>query len=229
MTTIWHDLLHLFFPDLCLLCRKPLVEGEEEICLHCLADLPRTGFDRTDPRNPVAALFLGKVEIENASAFLRYEKGGHVQSLIHDLKYHHGKKAGMLLGRLAALDYLESGGFEGVDLLLPVPLHPQKQRRRGYNQAEWIAKGIASVVPLPIDTTSLRRIRKTDTQTHRPLYQRWKNVQDVFTLTDRASLQNKHVLLVDDVITTGSTLAACAETLLKAPGIRVSVFGIGVA
>lgn len=228
MGTIWHDLLHLFFPRLCLLCQEPLVEGEEEICLRCLSDLPRTRFDSAY-QNPVTYLFLGKVEIEKAYAFLHYEKGGRVQAWIHALKYHNRKQAGFLLGRLCALAYSEIGGFEGVDVLLPVPLHPRKQRLRGYNQAEWIARGISSIVTLPIDTTTLCRTRATDTQTHRHLYQRWKNVHDVFALTDPLSLQGKHILLIDDVITTGSTLAACVEALSHIPGARVSVLGMGLA
>lgn len=225
---IWHDLLPLFFPNLCLLCGEPLVEGEEQICLRCLSDLPRTGFGYAD-RNRVAGLFFGKVNITYATAFLHYEKGSHVQHLIHTLKYRDNKKAGFLLGRLAALAYLESGLFDEIDLLLPVPLHPQRLRRRGYNQAEWIARGINSVTHLPIDTTSLRRDKKTDTQTRRHVYQRWENVQDIFALSPLASLTGKHILLIDDVITTGSTLGACAETLLTLPEVKVSVLGIGVA
>lgn len=222
------NLLDLFFPKLCILCNDPLVEGEEHFCLKCLCDLPRTGYDYLQ-ENPASYLFTGKVDICHAAAFLRYEKGGHVQQLIHALKYHDDKEIGFRLGRMTGLHYRQAILSDVPDLLLPVPLHPKKRKKRGYNQSEWIARGINSVLQLPIDTTSLCRIRQTETQTHKQIYERWLNVQEIFSVTDAHALEDKHILLIDDVITTGSTIGACAEALLAVPGVRVSVIGVAIA
>ena len=232
MRKIWNDLLGLFFPRLCLLCRNPLVEGEEHICLKCLCDLPYTRFCEYE-NNAVAQLFAGQIPVVAATALLYFEQGGRVQTLIHALKYHDNRELGYYLGRQAALDLSgEEKNFfapvtgRPIDYLIPVPLHPHKQRQRGYNQSEWIAEGIRSVCHIPVDTTAICRIRSNETQTHKQLYERWGNVQDIFALKATGHLEGKHVLLVDDVITTGSTLGVCAETLLTIPGIHISILGI---
>ena len=167
MPTTWNNLLNLFFPNLCKICKRPLVEGEEQICLKCLCDLPHTGYHQ-QANNPVEQLFIGKNRIEYATAYLRYEKGGKVQSLIHSLKYHDNKELGYLLGRQIARELqADHSPICTVDLLIPVPLHPRKKRQRGYNQSEWIASGIRSIWHIPIDTRSLARTTHTSTQTRR--------------------------------------------------------------
>ena len=169
MRKIFNDLLHLFFPKLCMLCQTPLVGGEDHICLKCLCDLPRTGHNFLE-ENPATYLFGGKVPVYHAAAFLHYEKGGHVQQLIHSLKYHDSREIGFRLGRMAGLRYQKAILSDRPDLLLPVPLHPKKRKQRGYNQSEWIARGLNTLLKLPIDTTSLRRTKETDAQTDiRPL------------------------------------------------------------
>ena len=228
MRKIFNDLLNLFFPKLCMICQTPLVGGEEHICLKCLYDLPRTDYD-FQKENPTTFLFAGKVPVYRATAFLRYEKGGHVQQLIHSLKYHDNREIGFRLGRMAGLNYRQAIQSDCPDLLLPVPLHPKKRKQRGYNQSEWIARGLNSLLQLPIDTTSLRRIKETDTQTNKPTYERWQNVQDIFSVVAPKELEGKHILLIDDVITTGSTIGACAEALLTVPGVRVSVLAVAIA
>ena len=229
MPTTWNNLLNLFFPNLCKICKRPLVEGEEQICLKCLCDLPHTGYHQ-QANNPVEQLFIGKNRIEYATAYLRYEKGGKVQSLIHSLKYHDNKELGYLLGRQIARELqADHSPICTVDLLIPVPLHPRKKRQRGYNQSEWIARGLNTLLKLPIDTTSLRRTKETETQTHKQTYDRWLNMQNIFSVVDREVLAGKHILLIDDVITTGSTIGACAEALLTIPGVRVSVLAIAMA
>ena len=229
MPTTWNNLLNLFFPNLCKICKRPLVEGEEQICLKCLCDLPHTGYHQL-VNNPVEQLFIGKDRIEYATAYLRYEKGGKVQSLIHSLKYHDNKELGYLLGRQIARELqTDHSPICTVDLLIPVPLHPRKKRQRGYNQSEWIARGLNTLLKLPIDTTSLRRTKETETQTHKQTYDRWLNMQNIFSVVDREVLAGKHILLIDDVITTGSTIGACAEALLTIPGVRVSVLAIAMA
>lgn len=229
MPTIWTDLLHLFYPNLCRLCGNPLVRGETQICLHCLSDLPRTHYHRKE-NNPVEQLFMGKIPFRQASAFLRYEKGGAVQRLLHTLKYHENSEMGYWLGRLAAQELQKDDSpLCGTDLLLPVPLHPRKEKERGYNQAAEIARGLQAVWHTPIDTQALRRTRFTDTQTRRSVYNRWENVQDIFSVADSSLLKGKHILIVDDVVTTGSTLSAVAAAVLAVPGTSVSLFSIAVA
>lgn len=175
-------------------------------------------------------LFMGKIPFREASAFLRYEKGGAVQRLLHTLKYHENSEMGYWLGRLAAQELQKDDSpLCRADILLPVPLHPRKEKERGYNQASEIARGLQTVWHTPIDTQALRRTRFTDTQTRRSVYNRWENVHDIFCVTDSSLLEGKHILIVDDVVTTGSTLSAAAAAVLAVPGTSVSLFSIAVA
>lgn len=223
LKTILNDFLHLFFPNVCLLCKTPLIDGEEQLCLHCLCDLPRTQYHLRQ-NNPVEQLFAGKVNITAATAFLHYEKDSHVQKLIYALKYYDNKELGYLLGRIAALELKETHSpLCCADLLIPIPLHPRKIKKRGYNQSEWIARGVSSILHIPVDTSHLSRIKKTDTQTHKSIYERWGNVQDVFSITNPQTLEGRHILLIDDVITTGSTLEACVLLLENIPQTQVLV------
>ena len=210
MTTrmILNDLLNLFYPRLCLLCQRSLMEGEEHICLHCSNHLPYTHFTDMET-NPVCLLLQGKTSFVAATALLHFTKGGSGQKLIHSLKYHGNKKLGYELGRMAATTYRETGLFDTVDLLLPVPLHPKRMRQRGYNQSS--------------------RIKKTESQTRKQIFERSENVEDIFRVENTDTLKNKHILLVDDVITTGSTMNACAEAMKAISGIRISILGIAVA
>lgn len=225
---ILSDLLALFFPRLCLLCGEPLVEGEKCLCLNCLYGLPRTNY-HLRKQNPAEQLFLGKIQVEKATSFLHYEKGGKVQQLIYAIKYKGEKEAGFQLGRQAALALQEKGFFEGIDILLPVPLHPQRQRKRGYNQAEWIARGVASVCLLPIENEALARTRKTHTQTHKNVFDRWTNVQNIFSIKSESALKGKHMLIIDDVLTTGATIEACAGCILQIEGSRISILTLSIA
>ena len=230
MTTrmILNDLLNLFYPRLCLLCQRSLVEGEEHICLHCSNHLPYTHFTDMET-NPVCLLLQGKTSFVAATALLHFTKGGSGQKLIHSLKYQGNKILGYELGRMAATTYRETGLFDTVDLLLPVPLHPKRMRQRGYNQSEWIAYGIRSATGIAVDTSSLSRIKKTESQTRKQIFERSENVEDIFRVENTDTLKNKHILLVDDVITTGSTMNACAEAMKAISGIRISILGIAVA
>lgn len=225
---IWNSLLNLFFPNLCLLCKTPLVKGEEYICLHCLCNLSRTHYEQYT-NNVVDQLFFGKVNIKRATAWLRFKKEGNTQQLIHNLKYKGNKELGYYLGRLAALEIKASGLFDTVDILVPVPLHPRKKRKRGYNQTEWIARGMNSVLNKTIDTTTLQRIQVTKTQTRKNIYERWTNVQDAFAVKQSKHFTNKHILIIDDVITTGSTLSACAQVILTASKTHISLFSLAIA
>ncbi|MDR1201460.1 MAG: ComF family protein [Tannerellaceae bacterium] len=221
------NFIHLFFPRLCILCKTPLIQEEKQICLSCLCDLPLTNF-HADENNPVFQLFIGKVDIVNATAWLHYEKGAKVQRLIHSFKYYSNRDLAYQLGRQMGLS-LQSYINQEIDLLIPVPLHRKRQRKRGYNQSEWICRGLASVVHIPVCTSGLQRKTTSSTQTNKSLYARWTNVQHLFALGDKHDLENKHILLVDDVITSGSTLCMCAETLLVVPGIKISILALASA
>lgn len=220
--TLWNDLLELFFPNVCHLCGMPLVGGEQQICMYCLCKLHYA--EDSDPKQ-IASIFIGQSEIREAGSYFRFEKGGLVQRLIHELKYYDNKELAYWLGRWAFLHFMEKeSSLCNVDILLPIPLHRSRLKRRGYNQSEWIAKGISSVLSVPIDTTSVIRKVKTQTQTKRSFYERWSNMQEVFELRDNSNLIGKRVLLVDDVLTTGSTLNSCANVLNDVEEICLSVF-----
>ena len=228
MTTIWNDLLDLFYPRLCLLCKKMLLAEERQLCLHCLCDLPRTYYHRRDD-HPLRPLFAGISSLQHLTAFLFYEEGGRVQSLIHSFKYRGNKRLAERLGRMAARELQADGFFRNIDVCVPVPLHRRRQRRRGYNQAEWIARGLATVYHCPVDTQTLVRAVDTETQTHKSAYERRMNVAEAFCLSRPERLANKHVLLVDDVLTTGATLLSCIDCLMRIPHISISVFTLAFA
>jgi ComF family protein len=187
-----------------------------------LSKIPRTNFYK-DSNNPVSQLFWGRVKLENAYSFSFYTKGGSLQRLIHEIKYHGGKELAFELGKEFAIN-MKDNGFRGeFDFICPVPLHKQRQKHRGYNQSEWLAKGMSEILKTPIENKVIRRKVFTKTQTKKNREQRWENVKDAFEVIDKDRIRHKHILLLDDVITTGSTLEACARELLEVEGTRVSV------
>ena len=222
------DFINLMFPDLCVVCGVNLQKNEHQLCLTCLHDIPRTNYHLIVD-NPIERKFWGKVPIHRATSYFFFQKGSSFQKLLHILKYQGNKEIGELLGKYAAMDLLDSPDFDSVDLIIPVPLHPQKYRLRGYNQSEWIGKGISDILNKPVNTTSLQRIRENTTQTQKSVYERYENTEGIFQLCNKTELEGKHVLLIDDVLTTGSTLEACIVALLDAPGIKISVFTLAVA
>lgn len=226
--TIWNDFLRLVFPETCEICGKKLIDSEQVICLHCLYKLPRTDFHK-DRDNKVELRFRGKFPIEAASSYFYFNKGSEFRHLIHQLKYNDQKEIGQILGRHAALELLRAGIFSDIDCIVPIPLHKKRERERGYNQAEWIAKGLSEVLKIPIETDSVCRIKPTKTQTRKSVLDRWINVQKIFSLADTETIRGKHVLIVDDVLTTGATIESCATTLLKIEGVKISVFTLAVA
>jgi ComF family protein len=224
-----NNLFNLFFPRLCVLCKEMLIEKEEHICLNCLSKLHYTDFFIYGV-NTVAELFSGKVDIEKATSFLHYRKGNYTKELIFSIKYGNNKSLAHYLGRLAARalkPYMEE--WPEVDLLIPVPLHPKRERERGYNQSEWICRGLASVLDIPVHAKAILRHRYTRTQTSKDRDERLSNVRDAFCICDPEALKGRHVLLVDDVITSSATVSGCVQALLTVPGIRISVFSIASA
>lgn len=220
--------LSLLFPRCCVVCGGPLARGEECLCTMCNINLPRTDYHlRKD--NPVEKMFWGKIPLERATSFFFYRKGSDFRHILHQLKYGGQKDIGAIMGRYMAAELLESGFFEGVDVILPVPLHKKKQQIRGYNQSEWIARGIAAVTGISIDTESVVRQKNTDTQTRKSSFERWENVEGIFQLYHAESLAGKHILIVDDVLTTGATTVECASCLAEIEGIRISILTLAMA
>ena len=226
---IWIDLKEFFFPRWCLVCGRKLLREEHAACIFCMGGLPRTGLMNT-PGNEMERLFWGLVPLERASSLFLYTKGGAVAQLLYAMKYHGRRLLCCQMGELIVSEIGVSGFFDGIDFLIPVPLHKSRLRKRGYNQCDWLARGISSKTHIPICTTALRRERNNQTQTHFSSYERWENTISLFRLTPEAArLEGKHVLLIDDVLTTGATLVACATVLSKVKGLRISVLTLAWA
>lgn len=179
--------------------------------------------------NAMEKNFWGRFPIERASAFLLYAKGSPVRSLLFGLKYYGNDRLGHFLGRCMATELLSSGFFQGIDCIVPVPLHPRKQKRRGYNQSEVLAEGISAITGIPVFPHLLYRNQDTHTQTHKGGRERWASVGNVFGCKEPGLLEDKHVLLVDDVLTTGATMVACADALGQVPGLRISVLTLALS
>lgn len=215
-------------PRICPVCGKALDGDELWLCRQCFANLPRTRFEEVE-FNTMEQHFAGKVPVERATAYFFYEKGAPYSSILHDIKYHGLPKMGHWLASRAVHDMEDSHFFEGIDMVTAVPLHRSKLARRGYNQSEYLARGIASALNIPyID--ALKAIRPHSTQTHKGAMERWQNIQGNYALKNNADrLAGKHILLVDDVITTGSTLTVCASLLKSIPGVTISLFTLAAA
>jgi ComF family protein len=219
------DFASLFFPRLCETCHNALLRHEEILCTLCLHQIPRTGF-HNEENNTVSQIFWGRVPVAHVAAWSFFLKGGKVQHLIHQLKYNGKKEIGHFLGKVYGNDLLQSPFFKDVEIIVPVPLHKKRKRKRGFNQSECIAAGLSETMGIPIDTKSLIRASASETQTKKSRFRRWENVKEIFAVNDFRSLENKHILLVDDVITTGATIEACARELLKIQGVKISVVGL---
>ncbi len=217
----------LFFPKNCEACGKNLLKNETMLCTNCLYHIPKTKF-HTEKDNPMNRLFYGITNISYATAFFYFLKGSKYRVLIHKLKYGGQKEIGIELGRMAGTE-IAGSFFDETDLIIPVPLHPAKKRLRGYNQSEMIAQGLSETSGKEMRTDILIRQKFTETQTKKNLEERRKNVSTAFKVSKSESLIGKHILLIDDVVTTGSTLIACAEELLKTENVKVSAFVLGFA
>ncbi|MBL4677887.1 MAG: ComF family protein [Mucilaginibacter sp.] len=228
LRTYLPDFISLIFPQLCAACDAGLVAGEDIICTDCRYNLPFTNFHQL-PDNIVAQQFWGKLNIEAAYALYYFNKGGKVQNLVHHLKYSSMPRIGNVLGEIAGAQLKQNGTFATVDYVIPVPLHKKRLKERGYNQSAHFAEGIASVLDCNCEIDNLIRKVATKTQTHKSRFARFENMKDVFEVASPQKLVGKHILLVDDIITTGSTLEACGMELLKVPGLRLSIATIAYA
>lgn len=216
------SIMHWFFPQLCQTCQAALCAAHLPICWSCYYKMKPTDY-HTQPENPIHERFWGRVDIHAATALFYYTKGSRVQQLIHRLKYDKQAALGVYLGEQLGKTMASQPHFASIDVLVPVPLHPKKKHQRGYNQAELIAQGIQRHFPRPILPNALYRKQYTHTQTKKSRADRFENVQQVFALKNPTAVAHKHVLLVDDVLTTGATLEACASHLLAAPTQRLSI------
>jgi ComF family protein len=224
-----HGISHLFYPRLCEGCSKPLLAEEEVLCLNCnVFNLPRTAYHHI-AENETAMRFAGRVPIIKATSFAYFTTDGLLQHLLHQLKYKERKGIGIFLGKQLGYDLKQLDWQKGIDFIVPVPLHPEKEAARGYNQTELIARGLGDALKIPVITNLLYRTRNTESQIQKSREQRISNMHDAFEVRNSEKYTSKHMLLIDDVLTTGATLEACATALLTIPQTRVSIATIGVA
>ncbi len=218
----FHDLLHLFFPHVCAGCGTDVLDQDQLLCLHCLNDLPATNFFNQHD-NPVEQVFYGRIKISNAAAGYFFTKDSLLQNLIVQFKYQGNKEIGLYLGKLVGHFLSNSPHYSKIDALVPLPLNPRKEKKRGYNQALELCNGITSVWNKPLLNNNVKRTVFTDTQTHKGRISRWQNMDGIFAINNPEELENKHILLVDDVVTTGATLEACGSEILKIKGTTLSI------
>lgn len=226
--TFLQNLLSLFYPRLCLNCKTPLHEKEEFFCMECSHNLPETKYHLQES-NPLDQIFIGRVSVYNTFSYLFFRKGTSTQAILHALKYRGNKEIGEFLGYRYGQQLRESGVFQDIDLIIPIPLHPRKEKKRGYNQSEWIAKGLSQALGIEYNTTFLFRKTFTDTQTKKARFNRWENVKEVFEIKNCEILEGKHILLCDDVLTTGATMEAAIQQFIGIKDVKISVVTLAVA
>lgn len=226
MNSLFQNFIQLFFPQLCLMCQAVLVQNERSFCTGCLSDLPLTNY-HLHPDNPVSQKFYGFVPVDRVTAMYRFHKYGKVQHMLHQLKYGGKQIIGTLLGR--RYGPLLKAAHWNIDCVVPVPLHEDRLRIRGYNQCQTFAEALAETLSAQVDSTSLLRKKVTETQVEKSKWNRWDNLTGAFQVTKSTRLKGKNVLLVDDVITTGATLITCAQALAKAQVKTINIASIAVA
>lgn len=226
--SILSDLLELLYPNLCLACKEHLPTRDACICLRCQYKLPKTNF-HLEKENPFTERFWGRLSIESGAAMYHFVKGGRVQELIHQLKYLGKREVGLRLGQWYGEQLRQSPHFQSIDLIVPVPLHPKKEHMRGYNQSLLFARGIAEAMKIPVYRDVLIRNTFTESQTTKSRMERLENVSTVFDIKNQAAIVGKHILLVDDVMTTGATLEACGVKILATTGTKLSLATIALA
>lgn len=223
-----NNILHLFFPKVCAVCGNGLLQGEECLCVNCILNLPRTDYHDME-HNKTSELFAGRVPFINATSFYYYRKGSAYTNIVHALKYEGREEIGVFMGRMFAEELLKYSSYESIDLIFPIPLHKDRYKERGYNQSMSIAKGMSEILNIPIDTNSIIRAVYTKTQTRKDKAHRFENVEHIFKITDSDALIGKHVLIVDDVITTGATIESLISELIKVKNVTISIASLAIA
>jgi len=221
-------LVHLFYPDLCEGCGSDLVQRHNLLCLTCINQLPHTSFANHED-NPVEKIFWGRLKLEAGMSQFYFAKGSIIQKLVHEFKYNGNKDIGTYLGKMTGESLLNSSRFKNIDVIIPLPLFASKEYRRGFNQSAILCDGISSVMNIPVDKNNVTRKHYTDTQTKKHRTERWENVMNSFQINESRLLNDKHVLLVDDVITTGATLEACGAEILKGINTKLSIATLAFA
>ncbi|MGV6844581.1 MAG: ComF family protein [Lutibacter sp.] len=219
---ILSNLLALFYPKICLNCNEYLMTGEKYLCIRCRHDLPLTHFTN-EKENLVEKSFYGRCQIEEATALFFYYKKSIIQSLIHELKYRNQQQVGQFIGSWLGQEIVTSNRFKNIDFIIPVPLHAKKLKKRGYNQLTKFGLELSKQLNVPFCQSFLVKITKTNSQTKKMRFERWKNVQELFLVKNKSKLKNKHILLIDDIITTGATLASCCHAFENIPNLKISI------
>jgi ComF family protein len=218
---IRESLLQIVFPHVCSGCGSDLLSVESALCLRCIDALPETDFEKHE-NNPVEKMFWGRLDLKSAASCYYFTKESLVQQLMHQFKYKSNKDLGLQLGRMMGYQLMHSGRFK-LDALIPLPLFPGKEIRRGYNQSQLLCEGIAESLNIPVCNDVIIRPEHTETQTKKGRIERWKNMEGKFFLVNPEKIEGKHLLLIDDVVTTGATLEACGHELLKAYNVKLSI------
>lgn len=220
--------LDIIYPRTCEACGETLLGGENLICMNCMIELPRTNshIQRIDV---VSNRFWGKIPVTDTITFLKFSKKGKVQKLLHELKYRNKPEVGKYLGKIYGVDLKAVGFQKKIDLIIGVPLHPSKLIQRGYNQADCIAEGLSEALNVPYDTNVVKRLIHTSTQTKKSRIERFQNVENIFDIIDNDKIKDKRIAIVDDVLTTGSTIESLGITLLNAEAKGISVITIAAA
>lgn len=228
LSHLLQDVYHLFYPNLCLACEESLVANEYLVCIDCWSQLPETLF-HLQINNPMEQKLWGRVHFEYATSMYYFNKDSRIQHLLHALKYKGQKEVGIMLGKRFAKAIEKCVWIDDIDILIPLPLSKKKKAQRGYNQSTQIALGMEKVLAKPVVTYAIERVKNTATQTKMTRSERVQNVEGAFCVVDGQLLAGKHVLLIDDVITTGATLEACANTILKESSAKVSIATLAYA
>jgi ComF family protein len=227
-TSFWTKLFDVISPRSCAICGRRLSPNEQVLCAVCHLHLPATGYERKPLDNPLARLFWGIMPVERAAALFFYEPKSEISQLIFDMKYRSRPEVGEAMGELTALKFAAKGFFEGIDAIVPMPITRLRQWKRGYNQSMMIARGVSNITGLPIYNNVVKRTRFSESQTKKSALDRLRNVDGVFHLSDAERIADKHILLIDDIITTGATVSACGRELAKAHGVSISILSLGM-
>ncbi len=227
-SNILSPLVHIFFPHVCTGCGSDLVEDDNLLCLQCVNDLPHTNF-AMHANNPVEKIFWGRLALTAAMSEFYFAKGTLIQALIHEFKYKNNKDVGLYLGVMMGSSLLNNNRFTNVDALIPLPLFADKEFKRGYNQATILCNGMSEIMGIPVIKNNVIRKRFTETQTKKHRTERWQNVEGSFEINNAQEIKDKHILLVDDVVTTGATLEACGIEILKIEGTKLSIATLAFA
>lgn len=225
---IFNSFIDTLFPRICPVCNNVLLSHEKHICTKCRIDIPITRYHMQE-FNAMEQLFAGKTPIEKAVGYFFYEKGNPYSNILHNIKYRNNPQLGQYVAKLFAQELLSLDIFRDIDCIIPVPLHHRKKIQRGYNQSEYIAKGFSEVFDIPVHNNIIIAHKSHESQTNKGIYERWLNTQNIFSAQDTQVLENKHVLIVDDVVTTGATLLSAALTIASVPNIKISLATLGVA